>query len=668
VSAPGKRFGFVAMENLSVGQLLLVSAPLIVSFGSAGAPPSNADLVQQLEGQQLSPWQLQWLTALLRVPAASETGGSAPPAAATSSATLNNSPAAATSSATLNNLPAAAPAAASSTGSTQLADAEEAATQSQSEAEEQLLTQLQHLLRQGAESAAASGSTAAHDDTLDSSHDNLHISGVANPFSTEQLAQLVAENAYSEASEDLGAALLRELDPEAVTGLWPEYALLNHSCSPNTVAVVVGRYLLLQAVTPVLKGEELTGSYLGKLACSPVAVRRAFLSGVYGFHCQCQRCLAEQVTFPTVYYPADNELLGIVDPHHQRESDSEAGKRHVVQQKGLLGRVLQAIGISSTAQLASVTTGNSGDDNNSKQRQRPPLQPSQQHQLLQQMYTEAAHQLSSAVHEAVTADTARQERQLALLEQMSTRYNGLLAAVESVGPQLQRQLQQESPVLGVKWLLAAAYPLLQLQVELIELLLASGQLPVDGRTLLYDDFASGGSNATSISAAGAAAAARLSSMRKRGGLQPGWTQHSITGSRGQSSSFRGLKDWLSQQGQAGQPENDGPVTKRQLLGWYVDALERNLQVVDSVARGSEDHIIMALKHLDASRQLYGADAVQCKVAEALCSRAHAARYGLMKANPQLLAALISARRRQLLGFSLAQKMSVLAWEASIVRD
>eukprot|EP00775_Hariotina_reticulata_P012152 gene12152-12290_t len=263
---------------------------------------------------------------------------------------------------------------------------------------------------------------------------------------TAQLTQLIAENAYSEASEDLGAALLRELDPEAVTGLWPEYALLNHSCSPNTVAVVIGRCLLLRTVVPVLKGEELTGSYLGKLAFSPVAVRRAFLSGVYGFHCQCERCLAEQVTFPTVYYPADNDLLGLVDPKqtNSRSNDKRRNDQQLTQEQGLLGRLLQA-----------------------------------------------------------------------------------------------------------------------------------------------------------------------------------------------------------------------------LLGLYVDALERNLQVVDSVARGSEDHIVLALKHLDASRQLHGADAAQCKVAEAQCSRAHAARYGVMKSDPQLLAALISARRRQLLGFSLAQKMSVLAWEASV---
>jgi SET and MYND domain-containing protein len=63
--------------------------------------------------------------------------------------------------------------------------------------------------------------------------------------------------------------------------------------------VCVGRFLLLRATAPVLAGEELSCSYLGALSLSPVAVRRAFLQGVYGFHCTCPRCLAEQRTFPT---------------------------------------------------------------------------------------------------------------------------------------------------------------------------------------------------------------------------------------------------------------------------------------------------------------------------------------------------------------------------------
>jgi hypothetical protein len=45
------------------------------------------------------------------------------------------------------------------------------------------------------------------------------------------------------------------------------------------------------------------------------------------------------------------------------------------------------------------------------------------------------------------------------------------------------------------------------------------------------------------------------------------------------------------------------------------------------------------------------------------------RYGVQRGpeGQALLARLISARRRQLLGASLARKMSVLAWEAATAR-
>ncbi|KAF6254006.1 hypothetical protein COO60DRAFT_1703525 [Scenedesmus sp. NREL 46B-D3] len=126
----------------------------------------------------------------------------------------------------------------------------------------------------------------AFPDTAAAAADDPFICSMTCPYSSEQLQQLISENAYSELSEDAGASLLRELSPESVTGLWPEFALLNHDCAPNTVAVVIGQYLLLRAAAPVLAGEELRCSYLGQRGLAPVASRRAYLQGVYGFHCQ----------------------------------------------------------------------------------------------------------------------------------------------------------------------------------------------------------------------------------------------------------------------------------------------------------------------------------------------------------------------------------------------
>jgi hypothetical protein len=151
------------------------------------------------------------------------------------------------------------------------------------------LALLQQLLLQGgsfAQQAPESSAPTAAAANPAAAGGDASIASIACPLSTEQLQQIISENAYSEPSEDAGASLLRELSPESVTGLWPEFALLNHSCAPNTVAVVVGQYLLLRATAPVLAGEELNCSYLGQRGLAPVALRRAYLQGVYGFHCQ----------------------------------------------------------------------------------------------------------------------------------------------------------------------------------------------------------------------------------------------------------------------------------------------------------------------------------------------------------------------------------------------
>jgi hypothetical protein len=52
-------------------------------------------------------------------------------------------------------------------------------------------------------------------------------------------------------------------------------AVLAHSCSASTAAGV-----------SVLAGKEPSCSYLGQRGLAPVGLRRAYLQGVYGFHCQ----------------------------------------------------------------------------------------------------------------------------------------------------------------------------------------------------------------------------------------------------------------------------------------------------------------------------------------------------------------------------------------------
>ncbi|KAG2441895.1 hypothetical protein HXX76_003502 [Chlamydomonas incerta] len=113
------------------------------------------------------------------------------------------------------------------------------------------------------------------------------------PLTSEELQKLVAFNSWGNSYSDLGAAPLRKEHSEAVIGVWPEFALLNHSCAPNTVAFNVGQHLLVQAAADIDQGQEATTCYLGDLVQTPREQRRASLKGAYGFDCECARCKAE---------------------------------------------------------------------------------------------------------------------------------------------------------------------------------------------------------------------------------------------------------------------------------------------------------------------------------------------------------------------------------------
>lgn len=51
------------------------------------------------------------------------------------------------------------------------------------------------------------------------------------------VTEAVACNTVGDVCEDVGTAELREVEPlQSFNGLWPEFALVNHSCMPNTVS------------------------------------------------------------------------------------------------------------------------------------------------------------------------------------------------------------------------------------------------------------------------------------------------------------------------------------------------------------------------------------------------------------------------------------------------
>ena len=68
-------------------------------------------------------------------------------------------------------------------------------------------------------------------------------------------------------------------------GVWPEASLLNHSCAPNTVHLLVGGQLYVRAAQPVAEGQQLLACYLGQVHCMPP--RTGALHATWGRHTAC---------------------------------------------------------------------------------------------------------------------------------------------------------------------------------------------------------------------------------------------------------------------------------------------------------------------------------------------------------------------------------------------
>jgi hypothetical protein len=83
---------------------------------------------------------------------------------------------------------------------------------------------------------------------------------------------------------------VRHQPPVGFLGLWPEFSLLNHSCTPNVALTVIKGTMLLHASDLLSEGQELSSSYLGRALMAPLQQRQQLLRDNYGFECGCSRC------------------------------------------------------------------------------------------------------------------------------------------------------------------------------------------------------------------------------------------------------------------------------------------------------------------------------------------------------------------------------------------
>ncbi|KAI0018971.1 hypothetical protein F4780DRAFT_793779 [Xylariomycetidae sp. FL0641] len=77
-------------------------------------------------------------------------------------------------------------------------------------------------------------------------------------------------------------------DAELGTGFDPIICSANHSCDPNVVLVCNQPRMLLRALRPIKKGDEIFLKYTE--TTNPYGVRQAQLRDIYRFECHCSKC------------------------------------------------------------------------------------------------------------------------------------------------------------------------------------------------------------------------------------------------------------------------------------------------------------------------------------------------------------------------------------------
>jgi hypothetical protein len=112
---------------------------------------------------------------------------------------------------------------------------------------------------------------------------------------------------------DLNSQALRHVGEKLASGLFTNFSLLNHSCSPNCVVLDVypscDRFLEVRAIKNIKQNEELLISYIDiteKHETRSEKLKR------YEFICQCDRCLKEEKA-KRVYDKLHEERLSILE-------------------------------------------------------------------------------------------------------------------------------------------------------------------------------------------------------------------------------------------------------------------------------------------------------------------------------------------------------------------
>ncbi|EFJ50130.1 hypothetical protein VOLCADRAFT_104079 [Volvox carteri f. nagariensis] len=91
---------------------------------------------------------------------------------------------------------------------------------------------------------------------------------------SRRLLRLLSRTAIADDSQDPAAMQARHQKPMGYVGLWPEAALMGHSCVPNTSQLVVADRMFVHLAEELPPGASLTRNLIGAAVTAPLDVRQ----------------------------------------------------------------------------------------------------------------------------------------------------------------------------------------------------------------------------------------------------------------------------------------------------------------------------------------------------------------------------------------------------------
>lgn len=133
----------------------------------------------------------------------------------------------------------------------------------------------------------------AHLDKMDSEKDEMNQTDIAalHHFYSRHISDLPDKQALTELFAQVNCNGFTIEDEELShlgSAVFPDVALMNHSCSPNVIVTYKGTVAEVRAVQEINPGDEVFNSYIDLLY--PTEDRKERLLDSYFFACQCTEC------------------------------------------------------------------------------------------------------------------------------------------------------------------------------------------------------------------------------------------------------------------------------------------------------------------------------------------------------------------------------------------